>query len=141
MVYVRNPLWKDGQNGGTPLTADALNHIEDGLVTAAGAVDAPRAIASITGLQGVLDNKVNVGDIDIADVNGLTAALATKADASSILAGTTLTVQKNGTVWPARPTARTDVTVIWKGAEPSPPIVASGTGGMLDNVDSRWITP
>lgn len=56
-------------------------------------------------------------------------------------AGSTITVQKSGSTWPARPTARTDITVQWKGADPSPAIVASGTGGMLDNVDVRFVTP
>lgn len=55
-------------------------------------------------------------------------------------AGTTLTVQKTGFTWPARPTSRADVIVQWKGADPSPPIVSTGTGGMLDNVDYRLVT-
>jgi hypothetical protein len=54
--------------------------------------------------------------------------------------GATLTVVKSGT-WPARPTSRADVIVQWKGAEPSPSIVSSGTGGMLDGVDIRLVTP
>ena len=60
---------------------------------------------------------------------------------ANLPAGTTLTVMKSGGVWPARPTARADIIVQWKGADPSPAIVASGTGGMLDNVDMRFITP
>jgi hypothetical protein len=31
--------------------------------------------------------------------------------------------------------------VAWKGPDPSPAIVASGTGGMLDDVDYRIVTP
>lgn len=54
-------------------------------------------------------------------------------------AGSTLTVFKSGGTWPARPTARTDIIVRWRGADPSPAIVSSGTGGMLDNVDERQI--
>lgn len=60
---------------------------------------------------------------------------------SSLPAGSTLTVFKSGSTWPARPTSRTDIEVIWKGADPDPSIVASGTGGMLDNVDTRFVTP
>ncbi len=56
-------------------------------------------------------------------------------------AGSTFTVLKSGGTWPARPTSRTDVVVQWKGADPSPAIVSSGTGGMLDNVDIRMVTP
>lgn len=56
-------------------------------------------------------------------------------------AGTTLTVLKDGTTgWPARPTARTDIVVAWKGADPSPSVVSSGTGGMLNNIDYRLVT-
>lgn len=53
--------------------------------------------------------------------------------------GATVTVVKSGSTWPARPTNRSDVIVRWRGAEPSPPIVSSGTGGMLDGVDERQI--
>lgn len=76
---------------------------------------------------------------------------ATTSDASALTtgllgidrlpAGSTLTVAKSGSTWPARPTSRSDVIVQWKGADPSPPIVSSGTGGMLDNVDIRLVTP
>jgi hypothetical protein len=60
---------------------------------------------------------------------------------ANLPAGSTLTVAKSGGVWPARPTSRTDIIVQWKGADPSPSIVSSGTGGMLDNVDIRFVTP
>lgn len=40
-----------------------------------------------------------------------------------------------------RPTSRADVMVIWKGPDPSPAIVSSGTGGLLNTVDERHITP
>ncbi|MFZ1812571.1 MAG: hypothetical protein WAU02_03585 [Candidatus Saccharimonadales bacterium] len=76
---------------------------------------------------------------------------ATTSDASALTtgllgidrlpAGSTLTVAKSGSTWPARPTSRSDVIIQWKGADPSPPIVSSGTGGMLDNVDIRLVTP
>lgn len=38
-----------------------------------------------------------------------------------------------------RPTARADVMVIWKGADPSPNIVTTGTAGMLDGSDERHV--
>lgn len=60
---------------------------------------------------------------------------------ANLPAGTTLTVLKSGSTWPARPTARTDIVVQWRGTDPSPSIVASGTGGMLDGVDVRFVTP
>lgn len=69
-------------------------------------------------------------------------------DVADLPAGSTITVHKTGGAWPGgdadtgvRPTARTDITVMWKGPDPSPAIVASGTAGMLDDVDIRLITP
>lgn len=60
---------------------------------------------------------------------------------ANLPAGTTLTVLKDPTTgWPSRPTARADLIVQWKGADPSPSIVSSGTGGMLNNVDVRFVT-
>lgn len=56
-------------------------------------------------------------------------------------ASVTITVAKSAGVWPARPTSRSDIVVQWKGPDPSPAIVGSGTGGMLNNVDIRLITP
>ncbi|MGB4759386.1 MAG: hypothetical protein WBP26_05020 [Candidatus Saccharimonadales bacterium] len=60
---------------------------------------------------------------------------------ANLPAGTTITVAKSGGTWPARPTSRSDIVVQWKGPDPSPSIVSSGTGGMLDNVDIRFVTP
>lgn len=55
-------------------------------------------------------------------------------------AGSTVKVDKSGGTWPARPTTRTDICVIWSGADPSPSIVTSpSTGGMYEG-DVRWIT-
>ena len=122
------------------------------------------AIADTTGLQTALDGKQATGSYAaavhahvIADTTGLQTALNGKAlsshthDAGDVTSGTfayallptgtTLTVAKAAGVWPARPTSRTDVIVQWKGPDPSPSIVSSGTGGMMDNVDIRMITP
>ena len=103
----------------------------------------------------------HVGDHNLVDAqltnlaNGLSATTAnanlalsqiaalggsTSASYATALAGSTYTVIKT-TTWPARPSARTDLVFIWKGADPSPAIVTSGTGGMLDGVDSRFVTP
>jgi hypothetical protein len=72
----------------------------------------------------------------IAAINSQAVSLAT------LPAGTTITVIKDATNgWPARPTSRTDIIVAWKGADPSPTIVNSGTGGMLNGVDYRLVTP
>lgn len=68
-------------------------------------------------------------DVRITPVTGIDA----------LPAGTTITVSKSGSTWPARPTTRTDIVVAWKGADPSPPIVNSGTAGMINNVDYRIV--
>lgn len=49
---------------------------------------------------------------------------------SMLPSGTTLTVVKSGSVWPNRPTSRTDIVVVWKGAAPAP---ATGGTGMISN--------
>lgn len=72
-------------------------------------------------------------------LDAVETTLGTTLPISLMPAGTTITVFKSAGVWPARPTARTDIVVRWRGADPSPPIVSSGTGGMLDNVDERQI--
>lgn len=55
-------------------------------------------------------------------------------------AGATITVQKNTDgSWPARPTARADVFVQWKGPDPGPAIVSAGTGGMRSGIDWRLV--
>jgi len=59
---------------------------------------------------------------------------------ANIPAGSVISVIKNVN-WPARPTTRADVTVIWIGADPSPAIISvPGTGGMLNGSDLRITT-
>jgi hypothetical protein len=102
------------------------------------------AVDSVNGLTGT----VVIGSDNIAEGAShlfLTAseraaiAGASAPTLANIPAGSTLTVQKSGT-WPARPTARADVIVIWKGPDPSPAIVSSGTAGMRDGIDIRFVT-
>jgi hypothetical protein len=54
-------------------------------------------------------------------------------------AGSILAVRRVSGAWPARPTARADITCNWIGPDPSPPIVTSGTGGMRSDIDIRAI--
>lgn len=58
-------------------------------------------------------------------------------------AGSIFVVAKSGATWPARPTTRTDIRIAWLGADPSPAIntTLTGTTGMYNNVDLRWVTP
>lgn len=75
------------------------------------------------------------------DYNDLINKPAALTSYAALPAGTTITVVKDATTgWPSRPTSRADLVVQWKGADPSPAIVSSGTGGMLDNVDVRFVT-
>lgn len=96
------------------------------------------------------------GTVTSGDVDGIVGDLVTSGTGETVQAldlrfkklgiiskddlpaGSILYVVKVGTSWPARPTARTDIRVIWIGADPDPTIVSSGTGGAL-NGDLRWV--
>lgn len=84
----------------------------------------------------------SVGDTDWYDwatyIHSVAGTGGGGGTVDTIPAGSTLTVQKSGGTWPARPTSRTDITVAWKGADPSPAI---GGTGMVDGVDYRLVTP
>lgn len=49
-------------------------------------------------------------------------------------------IRKVGETWPARPSSSGTVKYAWVGPAPAPPIVASGTSGMRNNVDFWWRT-
>lgn len=118
--------WVNDASGATPLNADRMNYMEAGIAAAGGGTGG--GATTIAGLP----------------------------------PGSTITVQKDPTTgfWPAsydtngapvytsgsasagvRPTSRADIFVLWKGADPSPAIVSSGTAGMLNGTDSRLVTP
>ena len=67
------------------------------------------------------------------------AEAASAGGGGGVTGGSVQYARKTGGAWPTRPTASPDVVVLWIGADPSPAIVGSGTGGML-NGDVRWIT-
>lgn len=114
-----------------PPVGDAST-IKKGIVQLAGDLGGTAASPTVPGLS----SKANISHSHAAsDVNSGTLSYGT------LPAGTTLTVVKAAGVWPARPTSRSDIIIQWKGPDPSPAIVSSGTGGMLDNVDIRMITP
>ncbi len=96
--------------------------------------------ASDVALNNPSDGQVFTSDGTIGKWKNATATGGLPTHAN-LPAGTTLTVSKSSGTWPARPTSRSDITVQWKGPDPSPSIVSSGTGGMLDNVDIRFVTP
>lgn len=124
-------------------TSDANKPISSAATTAL-ALKAPIASPTFTGtVAGITKSMVGLGNVDnVADASKAFSASQITSGTfpiSLMPAGTTLTVRKSGGTWPARPTSRTDITVIWVGADPSPSIVASGTTGMIDNVDERKI--
>jgi hypothetical protein len=50
--------------------------------------------------------------------------------------------KSSGGVWPGVPTTRTDIPIVWVGADPSPATVQArtlGQAGFLDNVDLRVV--
>lgn len=70
MAYTKQ-TWADGEAGGTPIDAASLNHLEDGVASAAGVADAAQAAA---------DGKADASHTHaISDVAGLETALAEKA--------------------------------------------------------------
>lgn len=107
--------------------------------------------AAIVG-TGLISVVVNDGaDTITVQENGITAALALKSDATHTHAIGDLTGQlditrmapnstymhrKSAGVWPNRPTARTDITVIWLG-DTTPTV---GGTGMLAGTDVLWLT-
>lgn len=133
-----------GRTGAVTLTTDDLTDattVGKNLAKASSAATARTAIgAGTSSFSGVYTDLSGRPTIPAAttDASALTSGTL---DLARVPAGVTLTVVKSGSTWPARPTSRTDVVVAWKGADPSPAIVASGTGGMLDNVDYRLVTP
>lgn len=164
MTYAKN-VWATGDS----IAADPLNHLEQGISDAHDLVAAAQASANDAAavaaaaatpaqVNSTVNSQVATAIAPLASTSQLNAAvapLATKTyvdgavagiapsapTVATIPAGSTLTVDKDPvTGWPARPTARADVTVAWRGPDPSPPIVSSGTGGMLDNVDYRLVT-
>ena len=68
--------WQDGVEGGTPVTADELNRIEQGIADAA---THTHTIANVTGLQAALNDKQDSGDYatedDLADLAARVTAL------------------------------------------------------------------
>jgi hypothetical protein len=140
----RNIAAGTGLIGGGDLSADRTLSVADDTTTQRVRVSRSGTLAgvrqevnlvegsnvTITATDDVVNNRVNV-----------TIAAAATISIDNLPAGTTLTVLKSGGVWPDRPTARSDIIVQWKGPDPSPPIISSGTGGMLDNVDIRLVTP
>lgn len=78
----------------------------------------------------------------IADLESRVEALELGGGSGTgtLIPGTLLVVKKVGSSWPLRPTSLSTVVVAWQGSPPFPPIVASGTGGMRDNIDVVWRT-
>lgn len=84
MAY--NPFeWADGEEGGTPITAERLNHMESGISDAADAADA----AGSTATWGQVANRPSTfapasHEHVVGEVDGLQGALDGKADQSFV---------------------------------------------------------
>lgn len=109
----------------------------------------------------VTKTDLGLGNVNnTADASKTVLAAASLTSVAGLPPGSVLTIQKDTVTgfWPAsydvnglpvytggsssagvRPTGRTDIMCIWKGADPSPGIVSSGTAGMLSNVDERHV--
>ena len=80
---------------------------------------------------------------NVLDKQGYVLARRNEISSYEVLPpNTTITLSKVNGVWPGVPTSRADTIIIWKGEDPSPPIVSVRTVGeaaMLDGVDLRII--
>jgi len=65
--------------------------------------------------------------------DGTSSKWQNKTAASASLTNVPMTAVKSGSTWPVRPTTNASTVVFWVGADPSPAIVSSGTGGMYNN--------
>lgn len=118
-------------------TANTLTITSLGSLDIEGMMDHLGTVGLVAGTNVSLQYDDVTGEISIsAETAGLTSV-----GYADLPPWSTLTVLKTAGVWPVRPTSRSDIIVQWKGADPDPAIVSSGTGGMLDNVDTRLVTP
>jgi hypothetical protein len=112
-------------------------------------------------VSGVDKTMVGLGNVD--NTSDMDKPVSTAQQAAINAAGggngTVQWVLKKNGVWPTswsgstpdytggtasagvRPTSDANTLVFWKGADPSPSIITAGTGGMLDGVDVRLVTP
>ena len=96
-----------------------------------GAAGGAGAVADVNGQIGhVVLDAASVGAA--AAVHAHSAAQITSGTLAVAQAppGSMIAVIKSGSTWPARPTVRADIVINWIGADPSPPLVTSGTSGM-----------
>lgn len=90
--------WKDGPEGGTPIVAEALNHIEEGILAAeeaAGTTPGPKGEKGDPGAKG---DKGDKGDKGEKGDPGKDATLPPAGTAAALAAGTDTTA----TVWSAK---------------------------------------
>jgi len=74
-----------------------------------------------------------LADDQVLTYDGTSAKWKNQTPSAANLTNVPLTAVKSGSTWPARPTSSASTVVFWVGADPSPPIVGSGTGGMYNN--------
>lgn len=140
--------WADGVEGGTPITAAALTHIETGIADAADAADAPVAWGDVSGKPatfpltiGTTATTAKAGNYAPAwgDVTGKPAVIAAGADAaaartaigagtSSLQIGTTASTAKAGNA--VQTATQTTATAVGTGT-------ATNVQGILEELAAR----
>ena len=79
MAYTPNPTWVDGQAGGTPITAAALQHIEDGIAAAAQSADDATTALAGKASSSHTHTATGISDSTTVGRSVLTASTATAA--------------------------------------------------------------
>lgn len=119
--------WSDAPATTTPISAARLNYMEAGIAaagTGGGGTGGPVTIAGLPPGSTVTVPKDRATGFWPTGYDSTGKPVYTGGSSSTGL----------------RPTSRADITVVWKGADPSPAVVSSGTAGMLNNVDVRFVT-
>jgi len=118
--------WYNDEAGGTPIDADALNHIEQGIYDAAASMPDDLGISDIDGLQDALDDKQPAGSYQVAGDYSTSDDLSDLSD--QVFKGAVFNVLSYG----AKGDGATDDTAAFQSAIDA---IAAAGGGTL------WVPP